>query len=53
MTLNLDFSIDKAKRVLGYQPRVDFQEGIVQALDDITGKTAPAQSSPAVASAGV
>jgi nucleoside-diphosphate-sugar epimerase len=53
MTLNLDFSIDKAKRVLGYQPRVDFQEGIVQALDDITGKKSPQKSSPAVVSAGV
>lgn len=38
MTLNLDFSIDKAKRVLGYRPRVDFQDGIVAALDDVTGK---------------
>ena len=33
MTLNLDFSIDKAKQLLGYQPRVDFREGIVRALD--------------------
>jgi nucleoside-diphosphate-sugar epimerase len=40
MTLNLDFSIAKAKRLLGYQPRVDFREGIVAALDDVTGKTA-------------
>lgn len=33
MTLNLDFSIDKARRVLDYQPRVDFQQGIREALD--------------------
>ncbi len=33
MTLNLDFSIDKAKRILGYEPRVDFQDGIKKALD--------------------
>ncbi len=33
LTLNLDFSIDKAKRVLGYQPQVDFQEGIKKSLD--------------------
>jgi nucleoside-diphosphate-sugar epimerase len=33
MTLNLDFSIAKAKEKLGYQPRVDFQEGIKEALD--------------------
>jgi nucleoside-diphosphate-sugar epimerase len=40
MTLNLDYSIAKAKRVLGYRPRVDFRDGIVAALDDLTGKTA-------------
>ncbi len=38
MTLNLDFSIAKAKCVLGYQPRVDFQDGIRPALDYATGK---------------
>lgn len=38
MANNLDFSIDKAKRVLGYEPRVDFREGIRVALDDLTGK---------------
>ncbi|EMB18706.1 NAD-dependent epimerase/dehydratase family protein [Rhodopirellula europaea] len=32
MTLNLDFSIEKAKRLLGYQPRIDFREGIQDAL---------------------
>ena len=30
---NLDFSIAKAKRILGYCPCVDFQEGIQEALD--------------------
>ena len=35
MTYNLDFSIDKAKRELGYQPKVDFREGIRVALDDL------------------
>ena len=38
MTLNLDFSIAKAQRVLGYQPRVDFQDGIREALDALVGK---------------
>ncbi len=38
MTLNLDYSIGKAKRMLGYVPRVDFQQGIVAALDELTGK---------------
>jgi nucleoside-diphosphate-sugar epimerase len=40
MTQNLDYSIAKAKRVLGYCPRVDFRDGIVVALDYLTGKTA-------------
>jgi nucleoside-diphosphate-sugar epimerase len=36
MTLNLDFSIAKAKRVLGYKPRVDFRDGIRETLDAAT-----------------
>jgi nucleoside-diphosphate-sugar epimerase len=40
MTLNLDFSIAKAKRILDYRPRVDFRDGIRAALDYATGKTA-------------
>jgi nucleoside-diphosphate-sugar epimerase len=43
MTLNLDYSIAKAKRVLGFEPRVDFREGIRIALDDFKGKKAAAQ----------
>jgi nucleoside-diphosphate-sugar epimerase len=39
MTLNLDYSIAKAKRMLGYAPRVDFREGIVEALAEVTGQT--------------
>jgi len=35
MTYNLDFSIEKAKRELGYEPKVDFREGIRVALDDM------------------
>ncbi len=41
MALNLDFSIAKAKRELGYQPRVDFKEGMIEALDWATGKSRP------------
>ncbi len=55
LTLNLDFCIAKAKRVLGYRPRVDFREGIVAALDEATGKGVsgkPAQSSTPTVSAG-
>jgi nucleoside-diphosphate-sugar epimerase len=33
MTANLDFSIAKARRVLGYQPKVDFRDGIRVALE--------------------
>jgi nucleoside-diphosphate-sugar epimerase len=32
MQLNLDFNIDKAKRELGYQPRVSFDQGIKETL---------------------
>jgi nucleoside-diphosphate-sugar epimerase len=39
LTQNLDYSIAKAKRVLGYRPRVDFQDGIVATLDAMTGKS--------------
>ena len=42
LTLNLDFSIAKAKRLLGYRPRVDFRDGIVAALDDVTGSDSTA-----------
>jgi nucleoside-diphosphate-sugar epimerase len=41
MTQNLDYSIAKAKRVLGYRPRVDFRDGIIEALDYLTGKSPP------------
>lgn len=33
LTLNLDYSIAKAKQMLGYRPGVDFQDGIREALD--------------------
>lgn len=36
MALNLDYSIEKARRVLGYRSRVDFQQGIREALDAAT-----------------
>ncbi len=47
LTQNLDYSIAKAKRVLGYWPQVDFQDGIFATLDALTGKsTMRKQSSP-------
>jgi nucleoside-diphosphate-sugar epimerase len=49
MTLNLDFSIAKAKRMLGYRPRVDFQEAIVAALDHATSKARARSETEAVA----
>jgi nucleoside-diphosphate-sugar epimerase len=36
--LNLDFSIAKAKRELGYQPRVSFDQGIKQTVEWYKGK---------------
>ena len=47
LTQNLDYSIAKARRVLGYRPQVDFQQGIVTTLDALTGKTT-AHKSPTV-----
>lgn len=38
MALNLDYSIEKAKRDLGYQPKVDFVEGIPIALEPYWAK---------------
>jgi nucleoside-diphosphate-sugar epimerase len=32
IALNLDFSVEKAKRELGYQPRVKFEDGIEEAV---------------------
>lgn len=49
MTLNLDFSIAKAKQKLGYQTRVDFQDGMRQALEwasRSTGRILRAASEP-------
>lgn len=47
MTLNLDYSIAKAKRILGYEPRVDFRKGIIEALDDLTGNEPTSTEAPA------
>jgi nucleoside-diphosphate-sugar epimerase len=49
MTQNLDYSIAKAKRVLGYQPQVDFRDGIIVALDYLTGKSVVRDRAVAVA----
>ena len=37
LALNLDFSIDKAKVTLGYQPRVDFHQSMRETLDWAAG----------------
>jgi len=42
MTRNLDFSIEKAKRDLGYEPRVDFQEGMSETLEAFQTQQQPA-----------
>ncbi len=41
--LNLDYSIEKARRVLGYQPRVDFEKGISNAIAWIRNAEAEAK----------
>jgi len=38
MQLNLDFSIAKAKRELGYQPRVSFEQGMRETMAWYTQK---------------
>ena len=45
MAINLDYSIEKAKKVLGYQPKVDFKQGMIEALDWGTGKNTQLSSS--------
>jgi nucleoside-diphosphate-sugar epimerase len=40
--LNLDFSIAKAQRVLGYRPRYTTEEGLVESLADLAPQPAPA-----------
>lgn len=41
MSGELDFSIDKAKRVLGYQPAIDFREGICPPARDAAVELPP------------
>jgi nucleoside-diphosphate-sugar epimerase len=38
LALNLDYSIAKAKQKLGYQPKVDFQDGMRLALEWLTSE---------------
>jgi nucleoside-diphosphate-sugar epimerase len=38
MAVNLDFSISKAVAILGYDPQVDFRQGMPDAFDWATGK---------------
>ncbi|RUL88920.1 NAD-dependent epimerase/dehydratase family protein [Tautonia sociabilis] len=45
--LNLDYSIEKARRVLGYNPPYSFEQGIEAAMADLTGKPSPIQPAPA------
>jgi nucleoside-diphosphate-sugar epimerase len=46
LALNLDFSIEKARRVLGYQPPFTFEQGIEQAMAE---HRPPARQATAVA----
>jgi len=51
MTQNLDFSIAKAKRVLGYQGRFDYSERVPYAIEALTGATSVAKRSAIAAGA--
>ncbi|QGJ71717.1 Nucleoside-diphosphate-sugar epimerase [Planctomycetales bacterium 10988] len=46
LTLNLEYSIDKAKKVLGYKPYKDFQDGIREALDWATAQKGASSDEP-------
>jgi nucleoside-diphosphate-sugar epimerase len=39
--LNLDYSIAKARRVLGYEPPYTTEEGLIASLADLTGQAEP------------
>jgi nucleoside-diphosphate-sugar epimerase len=43
--LNLDYSIDKARRVLGYQPKFTTEAGLKAAVADLLASTSPASGS--------
>ena len=47
MTLNLDFSIEKAQSLLGYDPQVDFQEGVKESLTGLVATNATSKTSAA------
>lgn len=47
--LNLDYSIDKARRVLGYDPPYTTEEGLAAALADLAPEAAPRPSAEQVA----
>jgi 2-alkyl-3-oxoalkanoate reductase len=47
--LNLDYSIEKARRVLGYDPPFRTEDGLVAALAEVVGRDAPAAPEPAAA----
>jgi nucleoside-diphosphate-sugar epimerase len=49
--LNLDYSIEKARRVLGYQPPYTFEQGIEAAMADLTGPPTAISPAPAARSA--
>jgi hypothetical protein len=42
--LNLDYSIEKARRVLSYQPPYTTDEGLVAAMAEFAGARRPAEA---------
>ena len=49
--LNLDYSIEKARRVLGYQPPFTFEQGIEAAMADLVGSATTVAPAPTAESA--
>jgi nucleoside-diphosphate-sugar epimerase len=47
MTLNLEFLIEKAQSLLGYNPQVDFQEGIKESLSGLVATDDTSETSAA------
>ena len=43
--LNLDYSIEKARKVLGYQPPYDWKTGLERAVADVAPKVLGSQKS--------
>ena len=46
LALNLDYSIAKAERILGYQPPYTTEQGLVESLAEMSPQTSPTLPEP-------